>query len=81
MAVMDATRIIKIKEGDDIWVGNRYTPRDKVKKVVRVTNTRIVLEGHAEYNTYKRVNSDRRQDAGYSYGRSWSMDYITGLAL
>jgi hypothetical protein len=47
---MDATRIIKIKEGDDIWVGNRYTPRDKVKKVVRVTNTRIVLEGHGVWS-------------------------------
>src|ERR1700739_245872 len=72
-----------IKEGQDVWVGNRWSERAKLQRVVRVTPTRIVLDGHfPEYNPYKRVNSDRRQDAGYSYGRSWSHDgdHIAAIA-
>jgi hypothetical protein len=64
-----------LKEGQDVWVGNRWSERAKLQRIVRVTPTRIVLDGnYPEYNTYKRVNSDRRQDAGYAYGRSWNHD-------
>lgn len=74
--------LLKIKEGNLVWVSNRWNKK-RVKVVVKVTDTRIVLDGSREYNTYKRVNSSAyRHDAGYAWGRSYSTegDHITGMA-
>lgn len=71
---METAQLLKIKEGDLVWIENRWH-RKTVKHVVRVTPTLIVLDGLREYNSYKR-------DGGYAYGRSWDMDgeHIIGFA-
>ena len=74
--------LLKIKEGNLVWVLDRWNKK-QVKTVVKVTDTRIVLNGFREYNTYKRVNSSTyRHDAGYAWGRSYSTDgdHIVGRA-
>jgi hypothetical protein len=67
MSAMSAANLVKVKQGNFVWVGNRWKERNRIKEVVRVTPTLIILEGHREYNSYKREN-------GYPHGRSWSFE-------
>src|ERR1017187_8176236 len=71
---MEMDQLLKIKEGSLVLVGDRWG-HQTVKTVIRVTATRIILNGLREYNSYKR-------DSGYTYGQSWSTDseHIIGFA-
>lgn len=73
--MMEHSQLLKIKEGDLVWVGNRYSERVMVQSVVRVTNTLIVLNGDRKYNTYKREH-------GHAHSRNYSLwgEKITGFA-
>jgi hypothetical protein len=71
---MDTRKLVNIKAGQFVWLGDNFNERREVKKVARVTPTLIVVgEGKMYCERLYRTN-------GYQQGRGWNSTRITAVA-
>lgn len=61
-----------IKVGDRVWLGNTNFAHKRIRQVMRLTDTQIIL-GVSRYDRFQRAN-------GYQIGAGGFTEWITGVA-